>query len=641
MFRRRCSKFSCSPGKKRKEAPVFRFAHRPGPVEETSTLIQFNPQLKTYRQTRLLLLVSIAVLLVAMAGFQIWMSYLNTPYPGVPQSPAGTLFLWIAGLPILLLMGMSLLSNIRNERYWQRIETLRFAALTEDQPLLAGEQPSPDGNALPLPASLTTRINLGSLLANVLLFPALLGGYVLLSHVAFGQSWLSELPYLILMLVFVLVVVFILSRIRSTILVTADGVRIPGDGGHTWVSWHEMRLFACYRTQESLKSCAALTYELSTPNAIIRWTWLQRPGIPWNSQRPMLPFAEHTAQMKALAQYIIARTGLPLQDLSKGQVGDFAPSRHNQAMIVRPQQQRIQADAPSTVPSTLICSNPLLGMMKMMRLLYLGMMAFMGFTILFMHTTFYLSGLITNSGFAGFWTSLWSIASVPACVALLWLALVLLLSLIERYWKQLEHLRFSAAAGAEHLLSPHQPQPHADALHVPTTITLRIARSFAFFFALSFLISISLLWLLIGVLKPVGAVFFFGWPVNGIGLTLLVGLAWGFYLLFARRRTHIEVSDKGMTISQNKRSHAQVSWEEARLFACYSAPLARFTGDELVYELSSGSSVVRWSWVQRTSSPWLMWTATVPFVEHTAEMQALGELIAARTGLLLYDLRRE
>ena len=78
-------------------------------------------------------------------------------------------------------------------------------------------------------------------------------------------------------------------------------------------------------------------------------------------------------------------------------------------------------------------------------------------------------------------------------------------------------------------------------------------------------------------------------------------------------------------------------WQDARLFACYYAPFTR----ELTCELSSGSSVARWSCAQRAGTPWQMWTATVPFEEHRTQMQALAQVIVSRTGLNLYDLRQE
>lgn len=143
------------------------------------------------------------------------------------------------------------------------------------------------------------------------------------------------------------------------------------------------------------------------------------------------------------------------------------------------------------------------------------------------------------------------------------------------------------------------------------------------------------------LVNPVGRTVLAGWPVNIIVLTVLAGLAWGIYLLSTRRRTHIELSASGIRVYQNTHLDARISWQDARLFACYVAPTVHRTDAELTYELSSGSNLVRWSCAQRAGSPWQMWTAPIPFEEHRAQMRALAELITARTGLTLYDLRRE
>ncbi len=185
------------------------------------------------------------------------------------------------------------------------------------------------------------------------------------------------------------------------------------------------------------------------------------------------------------------------------------------------------------------------------------------------------------------------------------------------------------------------PQPDVEALQLPTTITLRIAQLFALFVGLAFFVSMTLFFLLIDVVNPIGGTFFLSWPVNIVVLALLAGLAWGIYLLYSRRRRRIEVSEDGIRMYESKRAVTHVPWQEARLFVCYNALVARRSGDELICELSSGSNVVRWSWVQHAGSPWLMWTATTPLAEHRAHMQALAELVTTRTGLPLYDLRGE
>jgi hypothetical protein len=613
------------------------FVHRHIQAEEAPAPIQPNPQIKMLRETRRILLVGIMILLVFLLVFEIWMAYQNSLYPQIPPDLAILVFPLILGIPFLLFMSIGLLSIIKQERHWQRIEALRFTALVEDQQLLASEQPLPDAEAMALPATICTRGTVKSALANALVFfIVIMGSYLFYALVLLHQTWLSSLPYLFFSSLFILVLPLASLRTRSTILVSAEGMRVPVAGGHAWVAWHEMRLFACYRAQESVKNGAALTYELSTASTIIRWTWLQRRTF-WSTEVPILPLAEHTAQMKALVRLVVAKTGLSLYDLNKGQVGEHAPAERAPAISVNPQLWPTQTGA----PATMICSNPLLGHLKMMRFLYLGIAAFLVVMMLFLNITSYLSGLTGRAGLAGFFTDLWFSSSTPSLLVLLWLAMALLFSFIERAWKRIERLRFSAASGNERLQALNQPRPDAEVLRLPMTITLRMARQFGLLMALAFLIGMILFLLVMDLINPLGGTLFLSWPGNIIMLIVLAALALGIYLLFTQRRTHIEVSANGIRVYQSKHMDARVSWQEAHLFACYFAPAVSRTDAELTYELASGSNVVRWSCAQHAGSPWQMWTATVPFEEHRTQMRALAKLVTARTGLTLYDLRRE
>lgn len=273
--------------------------------------------------------------------------------------------------------------------------------------------------------------------------------------------------------------------------------------------------------------------------------------------------------------------------------------------------------------------------------MFLSMAACIVGMLLFLHITFYVSGLTSRSGLPGFFMSLWSELSEPLVCMLLWLGVAVLASFIERAWKRLERLRFSAASGNERLRALNQPWLDAEALQLPITITLRMARICAFSAALVFFIAMLLFLLVTDLVNPVGRTLLANWPVNVIALIVLAGSAWGMYVLSMRKRTRIEVSANGIRVYQNKYVDACVSWQDARLFACYATPVLHHPDAALIYELSSRKSLVRWSCAQRAGSPWQMWAALIPFEEHRAQMHALAALITARTGLTLYDLRRE
>ena len=82
-------------------------------------------------------------------------------------------------------------------------------------------------------------------------------------------------------------------------------------------------------------------------------------------------------------------------------------------------------------------------------------------------------------------------------------------------------------------------------------------------------------------------------------------------------------------------------WNEAHLFAVYNSPGAWRSGAVLTYELSSASSIVRWTQILHSNSFGLHMDPGIPLPEHNQAMKALCQLIAAQTGLPLYDLRKE
>src|SRR5262249_36848797 len=60
----------------------------------------------------------------------------------------------------------------------------------------------------------------------------------------------------------------------------------------------------------------------------------------------------------------------------------------------------------------------------------------------------------------------------------------------------------------------------------------------------------------------------------------------------------------------------------------------------IVYELSSAHDVVRWAWMRQNNRRVIFFAQpTVSAEEYERQMQALLSLIAAKTGLPLYDLR--
>jgi len=60
----------------------------------------------------------------------------------------------------------------------------------------------------------------------------------------------------------------------------------------------------------------------------------------------------------------------------------------------------------------------------------------------------------------------------------------------------------------------------------------------------------------------------------------------------------------------------------------------------MIYELSSANHIVRWNWLPSAEIGPLPAGTALPFQQQSAQMQALSELITAKTGLSLYDLSK-
>jgi len=215
----------------------------------------------------------------------------------------------------------------------------------------------------------------------------------------------------------------------------------------------------------------------------------------------------------------------------------------------------------------------------------------------------------------------------------------------EQWWKRLETLRLAAAQGNDRLLAYDQPQPNPEALSVPVKIIMRLSRKGLFVFGL------------LGSLLLIGLADASFWIAEWqqhlldssiwlwlLSLTVVAGAAIVFVLvtLWRQRRT-IELNQEGIRSrvkiwGMSEMGSPLMFWHEARLFACYQSPVLWRNCSTLVYELSSASQVVTWTWVQENKPLRIGMVPTIPFEEHQAQMHALCALVAAKTGLLLYDL---
>src|SRR5258708_15289174 len=110
-------------------------------------------------------------------------------------------------------------------------------------------------------------------------------------------------------------------------------------------------------------------------------------------------------------------------------------------------------------------------------------------------------------------------------------------------------------------------------------------------------------------------------------------------LLFATSRQVLEVTEVGLRLRASRSSgfRGMVRWNEAHLFAVYHAPGARRNGAVLTYELSSASSIVRWTRILRPNSLGLHMDPGIPLAEHNQSVKDLCQVIFSHTSLPLYD----
>jgi hypothetical protein len=229
--------------------------------------------------------------------------------------------------------------------------------------------------------------------------------------------------------------------------------------------------------------------------------------------------------------------------------------------------------------------------------------------------------------------------------------LIIIMNMTQiRFWKRLEQRRQAAAKADHSLLAAEQPGPDATALPLPTTVGQR--PKWVTFLLLP---GIMLLIMLIAVIAFVVFLphlvpplphhralphnfLFIVVGISVIFILLYCGLIFG--ILNAKVRQQLTVTEHGLIMVGLLPKVHSVSWQEARLFAIDGIYGAKKYPYPSIYELSRANDVIRWSWMRRNSARALFFAQpTLPAEEYEKQMQALLSLIAARTGLPLYDLR--
>ncbi|HEU5198939.1 MAG TPA: hypothetical protein VFU32_04840 [Ktedonobacterales bacterium] len=199
----------------------------------------------------------------------------------------------------------------------------------------------------------------------------------------------------------------------------------------------------------------------------------------------------------------------------------------------------------------------------------------------------------------------------------------------RRLWRAEKRRRATASGAQNYPLASPQPYPAPEALPLPFVISIKPGR-------LAFLLTPVITWIAVVCALYIGF-WSYVWPNEGpvihtLALTLALMLAISAGFLFSMYRW-IEVDEDGLTV-RNIFWSKRILWHEARLFAVDAALKEKEDLDS--YELSSTTAILRWPWKRKASR---FTKLSCSFVEYEWQMKALHSVIAARTGLPLYDLR--
>ena len=202
--------------------------------------------------------------------------------------------------------------------------------------------------------------------------------------------------------------------------------------------------------------------------------------------------------------------------------------------------------------------------------------------------------------------------------------------------RRVDQRRTRALQGDQSLLAASQPVPDENALSLPTTLLFRPRRRY--FLALAGIIS-----LFVVIYSFTGSPFSLTLPALAIKLaialvTFLIFTAIMYLMFFlilrSRMQYGLEVNEHGLSVISGK-IRTSVKWSDARLFAVNDPKKPKRAK---VYELATPDRVVRWMCLAPGSTFFSNWKPTLPLEEYHREMQAVLQVIAAKTHLPLYDI---
>lgn len=242
-------------------------------------------------------------------------------------NPRNDLFAKVIFLvPYVMLLIVGAFAIFRYRLNLKRLDQRRERALQGDRSLLAREQPLPDPNMLPLPTTIKLDqsrravVFLGLVIAFVVFIPFVIGivaglsqSHHSLSYDALLLAVLIILGGAMVALLVALVLFFFLlrSQLIFTIIVDERGLSSTYQGITSSINWSDARLFAVLNPE---KPSVMRFYELSNEQTVVRW--VNMPARLLFRRGETMVYIEYRRNVQALLALIVARTGLPLYDLS-------------------------------------------------------------------------------------------------------------------------------------------------------------------------------------------------------------------------------------------------------------------------------------------------------------------------------------
>jgi hypothetical protein len=206
--------------------------------------------------------------------------------------------------------------------HWQPLEHLRLVAAQGDQHLRASQQPHADFAASCLPMTINTyplaHLYFTFFTVVVVVFLAICNFFLW----PLVSSWLWFLLIdMLIVLLFSFVFVICVRSSRRPIEVNEAGIKSRDQYKKAiFMSWRDVRLFARYPQPELFSDSQVICYELASASHSVCWTWMPRRTFLTFLVDPALFSDEYSSRLQALCSLIVARTGLPLYDLSQASI---------------------------------------------------------------------------------------------------------------------------------------------------------------------------------------------------------------------------------------------------------------------------------------------------------------------------------